>query len=131
MDTTKPLSRRLAFVAVSLLATTALTMSVTPTAAAESGGAMIFVSHKVENYDKWKPVFDSTAAWKPKFGWKSSTVMSIDGDQNNVLVIESFESIEKAKAFATSAELRAAMGKAGVMGPPDVRFYNVVGTSKP
>lgn len=131
MNITKSLSRRLPLVAAALLTTTALTMNITPAAAAESGGATIFVSHKVENYDKWKPVFDSTAAWKQKFGWKSSTVMSIDGDPNNVLVIESFESIEKAKAFAASAELRTAMGKAGVMGPPDVRFYNVVGTSKP
>ena len=67
---------------------------------------------------------------KKKFGWKQSSVYSVDGDRNNVMVIEEFGSLDKAKAFAASPELKAAMGKAGVAGPPEVRFVTPVAHTK-
>jgi quinol monooxygenase YgiN len=99
-------------------------------AEAGSGGAFLLVTHKVEDYDKWLPVFEGTAALKKKFGWKQSTVYSVDGDRNNVMVMEEFASLEKAKAFAASPELKAAMGKAGVAGAPEIRFVSPVSHAK-
>jgi uncharacterized protein (DUF1330 family) len=99
-------------------------------AQAGAGGAFLIVTHKVEDYDKWLPVFEGTAALKKKFGWKQSTVYSVDGDRNNVMVMEEFPSLEKAKAFATSPELKAAMGKAGVAGAPEIRFVSPVSHAK-
>jgi hypothetical protein len=52
--------------------------------------------------------------------WKQSNVLSIDGDKNNVMVMEEFGSIEKAKAFAASSELKTAMAKAGVASAPEM-----------
>jgi hypothetical protein len=102
-----------------------------PTAYAESGGASIVVSHKVESFEKWKPVFDSTASWKVKFGWKQSLFMTADNDRNNVTVIEEFDTLENARKFASSPELKTAMGKAGVTSPPDVHFFNNAAVAMP
>ena len=120
--------RRQVLQAVALLATAAALP--TTTSAQSGGGAWIMVTHKVESYEKWKPVFDSTAAMKRGYGWKQSMIMAIDGDNKNLLVMEEFASMEKAKAFATSPELKAAMGKAGVTSAPEVKFVNAQAMAK-
>ena len=102
-----------------------------PASHAQSAGAAIVVTHKVECFDKWKPAYDSTAAWKPAFGWKRGTVLVADGDRNTVTVIEEFDAIDQAKLFAKSPELKAAMGKAGVVGAPDIRFFDLAEASRP
>ena len=94
------------------------------------GAVFLQVTHKVENFDKWLPVFESTAALKRKYGWKQSSVYTVDGDRNNVMVLEEFASLDRAKAFAGSPELKAAMGKAGVASPPEIRFVSVVSRAK-
>ena len=122
-------TRRQTLQAVTQVATVALasaTVVVSGHAQAGASGAFLIVTHKVEDYDKWLPVFEGTAALKKKFGWKQSTVYSVDGDRNNVMVMEEFASLDKAKAFAGSPELKAAMGKAGVAGPPEIRFVSPV-----
>jgi hypothetical protein len=106
-----------------LAAATALPFAATP-AHAQSSGAWLIVTHKVEDFARWKVVFDSTNAMKKPHGWKRSNIYTLDGDRNNVMVVEEFATMEGAKAFASSAELRAAMGKAGVVGAPDIRFVN-------
>lgn len=109
-----------------------------PTAHAEkapstppSGTAWLVITHKVENFDKWKAVFDSAASTKRTYGWKQSNVLAVDGDKNNVMVMEEYGSIEKAKAFAGSSELKAAMAKAGVASAPEVHFVVSVAHSQP
>ena len=121
------LNRRHFLIALPLLAA----IAAAPVAYAEPSGATIVVTHKVENLENWRWGYDSTANWKGKFGWKHGTVLTAEGDQNNVTVIEEFETMEKAKAFASSPELKAAMGKAGVIGVPDIPFFNSNVVSKP
>lgn len=119
MKTARSPKRRQALQALTLLATAA----VVP-ARAEESGAWIAVTHKVESFERWRPVFDGTATMKRGYGWKQSWVFAIDGDPNNVLVLEEFGSMQRARAFASSPELKAAMGKAGVLGPPEIRFLS-------
>jgi hypothetical protein len=38
----------------------------------------LVVTHKVEDFNRWKPAFDGSAATKAGYGWKQSTVYSID-----------------------------------------------------
>lgn len=119
--------RRQTLQAMALLATA---MTLPATARAQNGGVWLVVTHKVEDFAHWKPVFDSTAALKRGYGWKQSQVFAIDGDPNNVMVMEEFDSVKHAKAFASSPALKSAMSKAGVVGPPEIRFANKVLHSK-
>lgn len=119
-------NRRLAIQSLGLLAVVAAV----PGARAAESGAFLVVTHKVADFDKWKVGFDTTAKLKRGFGWTRSSIFSVDGDRNNVMVMEEFGSIDRAKAFAASPELREAMGKAGVVGPPDIRFVQSLAQAK-
>jgi hypothetical protein len=45
---------------------------------------------------------------------------------NDVTVTHDFDSLDKAKAFVESADLKEAMAAAGVKGQPTIWFTNVV-----
>ncbi len=82
--------------------------------------ARLFVRHKVEDYAKWRKVYDDLETTRTTMGEVGDWAYQLDGDPNDVTVIHDFDSVEKAKAFAGSSELREAMGNAGVAGKPDV-----------
>jgi hypothetical protein len=82
--------------------------------------ARMFVRHKVQDYAKWRKVYDDFEETRTKMGEIGDWVYQLAGDPNDVTVIYDFDSVEKAKAFVESSELREAMGNAGVAGPPDI-----------
>ena len=82
--------------------------------------AWTHVRHRVEDYPKWKEVFDSTAEYKRSNGWKGYRLHAIEGDPNHVLVMEEFETEEQARGFIGSEYLREAMGRAGVSDEPEI-----------
>ncbi len=49
-----------------------------------------------------------------------------DDNSNNVTAYHHFDSMDAAKAFASSDSLREAMGAAGVVGMPDIWFGNKI-----
>jgi hypothetical protein len=78
------------------------------------------VRHRVEDYPKWKEVFDSTAEYKRSHGWKGYRLHTIEGENTHVLVMEEFETEDQAREFIGSEYLREAMGRAGVSDQPDI-----------
>lgn len=85
-------------------------------------GVWMIVSHKVENYKSWKPVHERSATTKQSYGWTKCAVFAIDGDQNHIMVMEQFASLERARAYAASNELRDEMAAGGVSSNPEIRF---------
>ena len=124
MKSSPSTSRRQSLQALTALAATTALPFAASTVHAQSAGAWLIVTHKVEDFARWKVGFDSTIGMKKPHGWKHSSIYTVDGDRNNVMVVEEFATMAGAKAFAGSPELRAAMGKAGVLGAPDIRFVN-------
>ncbi len=57
-------------------------------------------------------------------GVTADGVYQEDGNPTNVTVYCHFDSMEAAKAFAASTELREAMQAAGVAGKPTIWFAN-------
>lgn len=84
--------------------------------------AWIHVRHQVEDYNKWKEVYDGTAELKRSLGWKRYRVFMVGGNRNDLIVMEEFESVEQAQSFVQSDDLRNAMHLAGVVGHPEVLF---------
>jgi len=78
------------------------------------------IRHRVEDYPRWKEVFDSTADYKRSHGWKGYRLHAIEGDRNHVLVMEEFETEDQAREFIGSDYLREAMGRAGLSDEPDI-----------
>jgi uncharacterized protein (DUF1330 family) len=82
--------------------------------------AWTHVRHRVEDYPKWKEVFDSTAEYKRSHGWKGYRLHAIEGDNNYLLVMEEFETEDQTREFLASEYLREAMSSAGVSDEPDI-----------
>ena len=88
--------------------------------------ATLFVRHTASDYAAWRKVYDDTQPWAKSMGMTSEGVYQLDGNPNDITVYHEFPTMEAAKAFAASDELKEAMGKAGVVGTPDVWFANRV-----
>jgi heme-degrading monooxygenase HmoA len=82
----------------------------------------VLVIHRVEDYSKWKPVYDDDGDTRKAKGSKGARVMRNTKDPNHLVVITEWENLEKAKNFTESEDLKNTMIKAGVVGRPAV-FY--------
>ena len=90
------------------------------TGTALADGARLFARHEVADYGVWRKAFDAFAPTQKKLGVIGTSVYRSADNMNDVTVIHDFASVEKARAFATSPELKATMEKAGVKGAPQV-----------
>jgi quinol monooxygenase YgiN len=87
----------------------------------------MFVRHEVADFGAWKKAFDSFAPTQKKMGVTFKAVYQSTDNPNDVTVIHDFRSLEKAKEFAASAELKATMEKAGVKSAPQI-WYTTIST---
>ena len=84
----------------------------------------LLVRHKVEDYSKWKKVFDEDAANRKAAGSLGIRVLRNVDDPNEIVAIGEWPDLEKSRAFASSPELREAMERAGVTDAPDILFLD-------
>lgn len=84
--------------------------------------AYILVHHKVDEFNKWKTVFNAHSEFRNTNGAVAEKVFRNADDPNDVFVLLEFQSIESGKYFAQSESLKEAMKEAGVVGRPSVYF---------
>lgn len=89
-------------------------------AAAYADDVRLFVKHEVADYAAWRKVYNSVAPLQKKMGVFFKDVYVSAENPNDVTIIQDFHSLEEAKAFMASPELRASMTKAGVKPPAQV-----------
>jgi hypothetical protein len=82
--------------------------------------AWIHVRHRVEDYSKWKDAYVQTEAYKRDHGWKRYQLYSVGGDRKDILVMEEFETLDQARGFVDSPFLLEVMGRAGIIGAPEI-----------
>ncbi len=80
----------------------------------------VLIKHPVEDYAKWKDAFDSFLDNRKAGGEKSYTICRPIDEPNNIVILFEWNSIENAQAFLDSQDLKEAMQKAGVTGPPEI-----------
>lgn len=85
----------------------------------------MLVQHTVEDYEKWKAVFDEHGeAARRAAGSKGGLVLRSPDNPNQVTILLEWDSLENARAFANSDDLREAMERAGVTGAPSINFLD-------
>jgi hypothetical protein len=84
--------------------------------------AMLFVRHTVADYAAWRRVFDNFAPTHEALGVTDKAVYQAADNANDITVTHEFATLEAAKAFAGSPELKAAMHDAGVTSAPTIWF---------
>jgi len=88
--------------------------------------ASMLVQHQVKDFSEWKNVYDSVADLRTSNGELSDQIFRDASDPNKLTAIFKWDSLANAQKYAKSPELKAAMEKAGVVGPPDIYFLNEV-----
>ena len=82
----------------------------------------ILIRHKVRDFNTWKTGYDAHQPKRKEAGLTERYLLRGADDPNQVVMLFEAEDLNRAKAFAASAELRDKMQEVGVVDKPDVYF---------
>lgn len=86
----------------------------------------LIVIHRVENYDAWRKVYDHFDGYRKEHGIVGHAVNQELGNPNQVIVYHQARELATLRAFVDSPELKEAMQRGGVSGPPEIHFIECV-----
>jgi len=84
----------------------------------------VMIRHEVANYAKWKRAVKGFQQFRKASGEKCLYACRDGKKPNDVMVWCEWDSAARMKKFMASAELRQAMESAGVVGKPQVAFFD-------
>jgi hypothetical protein len=82
--------------------------------------AYLLVRHKVRDFAKWKRGYSANGSARRKAGLKQKALMRSIRNPKDVVLLFQAGDLKKAKAFASSRQLRKVMKEAGVVGKPEI-----------
>ncbi|HEY4961479.1 MAG TPA: hypothetical protein VII29_11520 [Terriglobales bacterium] len=82
----------------------------------------MIVRHKVADYSRWKEAFDAHLSVRKAAGETEARVMVSVDDPREVTLFFDWDSLDRARRFVGSEDLKQAMKLGGVIGDPEVRF---------
>ena len=84
----------------------------------------VLVRHKVRGFTEWKRGYDTHQPKRNAAGLSEKHVLRGASDPNEVILLFEAADLERARAFAQSADLRETMQKVGVVDKPDIYFLH-------
>lgn len=84
------------------------------------------IRHKVEDFERWKLVFDEDAENREASGSKGGYLFRNADEPNEVLVLFEWDELDKVRQYGQTEELREKMQEAGVADRPDFYFLEEV-----
>ena len=78
----------------------------------------ILVQQKVRDYDTWKPFFDQNEGVRKNSGSNGAQVFQSAEDPNELFILFEWDTVENARKFSSSEELKKIMEGAGVISKP-------------
>ena len=82
----------------------------------------VIVHHNVKNYAHWKEVFDEHEKVRKESGSKGGRIFRDEQKPDNVAILFEWEDMAMSKTFFESKFLKDVMGRAGVIGTPEIFF---------
>jgi heme-degrading monooxygenase HmoA len=82
----------------------------------------VIVRHKVADYVRWKEAFDGHLNVRKAAGEVGHRVLLSVDDPREVTILLDWDSLERARRFANSDDLKQKMQQSGVLGDADVSF---------
>ncbi len=83
---------------------------------------LMVVQHPVKDYDAWRIEYDRAEPIREKHGVTDATVFRNADNPHEITGLHWFPSVDKARAFAADPDLKDAMVRAGVSGPPRIEI---------
>jgi heme-degrading monooxygenase HmoA len=87
----------------------------------------LLIHHTVQDYHKWKPLFDGHASFRAQMGSKGGKVFRSASNPNEVFVLLAFGTLDTARKFTQSDNLKEVMKNAGILGMPEIHFVEEAG----
>jgi len=84
----------------------------------------MFIRHAVADYKAWRKIYDDFASVQKAKGVTAQAVYQAADNPNDITVTHDFATVEAARAFVNSEELKITMQNAGVVGAPTIWFTN-------
>ena len=84
----------------------------------------MLIRHKVRDFKAWKAGYDAHQSARTAAGLTEKYLLRSADDPNEVVGLFETQDLERARAFASSAELREKMQEVGVVDKPDIYFLN-------
>jgi uncharacterized protein (DUF1330 family) len=78
----------------------------------------VIVQHHVADYDRWLPVYEEHGEVRRRHGGTGHEIFREVADPGSLVVVNEFETLDGARAFAQDPSLPAAMERAGVDSTP-------------
>ena len=88
----------------------------------------VLIHHEVADYPAWKARFDSALDYRHQHGEHSCRIFHSAGNVNDVTLLFEWDSLDRARAFLASDELKSRMAASGVKGQPRVEFLTEMQT---
>ena len=83
---------------------------------------LMVVQHPVKDFNAWRIEYDKAQPIRDKHGVTDATVFRNADDPNEITGLHWFPSVDEAHAFADDPDLKDAMARAGVSGPPRIEI---------
>lgn len=83
---------------------------------------LMVVQHPVKDYAAWRIEYDNAQAIRDRHGVMDPTVFRNADDPNEITGLHWFSSVDEAHAFADDPDLKDAMARGGVSGPPRIEI---------
>lgn len=85
--------------------------------------AYLIIKHKVKDYPKWRTIFDEHAETRKAHGCLGAQLFRSKTDPSEVFILFKWDSLEKAREFSESEDMRKTMERAGVIGKPEITYF--------
>ena len=82
----------------------------------------MLIRSKLKDFDKWKPIFDEHTNIRKTGGSKGYRLFRNIDNPNETIIIFKRDTIENARKFSQSEDLKRRMQEAGVIDIPDFFF---------
>ena len=86
----------------------------------------VVLDYKVEDYAKWKPVFDNYGETRKKAGSRGGKLFRYLEDKNHICALFEWDSKENATKFFASEETKKTQKGAGVLGKPMISYLDKI-----
>ena len=87
----------------------------------------LLVRHQVEEYERWRRLYDEHGATRKAAGCKGTQVFRDAESPNEIAILLEWDDLAKARQFTESEDLKETMQRAGVSGRPEIRFLDGAG----
>ena len=77
---------------------------------------------KVKDFNAWRTSYNGREQNRVSAGITNGRVFRNADDQNDIVILQDVADVAKARTWLSSAEMKTAMEKSGVIGSPSIRF---------